>query len=100
MKIFTVALITGLVILFLVFVCVFLIKKNKKQKQEIKELNEKISRLQFNIKYLVHHLDGMAKIKNEADAISDKLNKAKTDEEISNIVDVIIATNNNRVQDN
>ena len=42
--------------------------------------------------------EDVAKIKKEADKISDKINGAKTDEEISDIVSAIISANNDRVQ--
>jgi hypothetical protein len=44
------------------------------------------------------HTEEITKIKNEAEKISDKINGAKTDEEISDIVSAIISANNDRVQ--
>lgn len=73
-------------------------KDNKKLKNQIEAYKTETESLQKNIAYLMKNAEDVAKIKNEADKISDKINGAKTDEEISDIVSAIISANNDRVQ--
>ena len=70
------------------------------QKNKIEVLEDEIKSLKSDIAYLVKHIEEISRIKNEADKISDKINGAKTDEEVADIVSVIINANNDRVQDN
>ena len=53
--------------------------------------------LQTNIAYLVKHAEEIQRIQKDADEISNKINGAKTDEEISDIVSAIISANNDRL---
>lgn len=89
-------------VVFLIFiVCIqSLAKTNRQQKNKIEILEDEIKGLKSNLAYLVKHLEEVTRIKNEADRISDKINGAKTDEEVADIVSVIISANNDRVQDN
>ena len=73
-------------------------KDNKKLKNQIEAYKTETESLQKNIAYLMKNAEDVAKIKKEADKISDKINGAKTDEEISDIVSAIISANNDRVQ--
>ena len=73
-------------------------KDNKKLKNQIEAYKTETESLQKNIAYLMKNAEDIAKIKNEADKISDKINGAKTNEEISDIVSAIISANNDRVQ--
>lgn len=73
-------------------------KDNKKLKNQIEAYKTETESLQKNIAYLMKNAEDVAKIKKEADKISDKINGAKTNEEISDIVSAIISANNDRVQ--
>jgi cell division protein FtsB len=93
-------IIIALVVLLLIFGASLSIvyKDNKKLKNQIEAYKMENENLQKNIAYLVKHTEEITKIKKEADKISDKINGAKTDEEISDIVSAIISANNDRVQ--
>ena len=90
--------ITGLtVILILSAIVQELWKRNKELKQKAEAFQIENENLQQNIAYLMKHTEEIQKIKNEADKISEKINGAKSDEEISDIVSAIISANNDRV---
>ena len=90
--------ITGLtIILILSAVVQELWKRNRELKQKVEAFQIENEKLQQNIAYLMKHTEEIQKIKNEADKISEKINGAKTDEEISDIVSAIISANNDRV---
>lgn len=74
--------------------------KNKELKRENKELLSKIDLLNINVAYLVKHSQEMASIQRSQSEIRNKIEEAKDDEEISDIVSAIIAANNSRVQNN
>ncbi len=91
--------ITGLtIILILSAVVQEFWKRNRELKQKVEAFQIENENLQQNIAYLMKHTEEITKIKNEAEKISDKINGAKTDEEISDIVSAIISANNDRVQ--
>lgn len=88
-------------IIIIICLCAFLygiIRKAIIQKKEIILLKEEISAEKEKTGYLMKHIDEIAKIKNDEISISQKIEGAKTDEEISNIVSAIISANNSRVQ--
>ena len=90
--------ITGLtVILILSAIVQELWKRNRELKQKVEAFQIENETLQQNIAYLMKHTEEIQKIKNEADKISEKINGAKSDEEISDIVSAIISANNDRL---
>ena len=90
--------ITGLtIILILSAVVQELWKRNRELKQKVEAFQIENETLQQNIAYLMKHTEEIQKIKNEADKISEKINGAKSDEEISDIVSAIISANNDRL---
>jgi cell division protein FtsB len=93
-------IIIALLVLLLIFGASFYVvyKDNKKLKNQIEAYKMETESLHKNIAYLMKNAEDIAKIKKEADKISDKINGAKTDEEISDIVSAIISANNDRVQ--
>ena len=93
-------IIIALLVLLLIFGACFSVvyKDNKKLKNQIEAYKMEAETLHKNIVYLMKNAEDVAKIKKEADKISDKINGAKTDEEISDIVSAIISANNDRVQ--
>ena len=100
MNTLTIVLAVATIFLILVACIHTLWTRNKMQKNKIEILEDEIKGLKSNLAYLVKHIEEVTRIKNEADKISDKINGAKTDEEIANIVSVIIDANNDRVQNN
>ena len=90
--------ITGLtVILILSAIVQELWKRNRELKQKVEAFQIENGNLQQNIAYLMKHTEEITKIKNEAEKISEKINGAKSDEEISDIVSAIISANNDRL---
>ena len=93
-------IIIALLVLLLIFGTAFstVYKENKKLKNQNEAYRIETESLQKNIAYLMKNAEDVVKIKKEADKISDKINGAKTDEEIIDIVSAIISANNDRVQ--
>lgn len=94
----TITLFIAIVILFLILFIVA--NKSVNDKKQIKKLEEQIICEQEKIGYLMRHLDELARIKKDEKTINDKIEGAKTDEEVADIVTAIILANNERVQDN
>ena len=95
----TTTIIIALFILLLVFgACIqSLWKKNRDLKQKLEGFQIENESLQQNIAYLVKHAEEIQRIQKDADEISNKINGAKSDEEISDIVSAIISANNDRL---
>ncbi|MDY3723483.1 MAG: hypothetical protein SOZ96_12975 [Treponema sp.] len=74
------------------------VKKNKKLKTENKQLSDKIGQLNTNIAFLVKHSQELAQIHKEKEKTFERIEEARTDEEIADIVSIIINSNNQRVQ--
>ena len=74
------------------------IKSNKKLKNEDKQLSGKIKQLNTNIAYLVKHSQELAQIHKEKEKTFERIEEARTDEEIADIVSIIVNANNQRVQ--
>jgi uncharacterized protein HemX len=77
-----------------------LIRDRKAQKKEIQELKSEINSARENVKQLSEYIKNSDKIRKEEKEIAEKIKEAKTDEEVHNIINDIIALNNNRVQNN
>lgn len=67
-------------------------------KKEIKRLKEQLIAEQEKIGYMMRHIEELARIKKDEKTINDKIEGAKTDEEVADIVTAIILANNARVQ--
>lgn len=93
----TIILAEAVLILILIFAIRSLSQKNKNTKQKLDGYIIENENLQQNIAYLVKHTEEIQKIQKQANEISNKINGAKTDEEISDIVSAIISANNDRV---
>lgn len=74
------------------------VKSNKKLKNENKQLSGKIEQLNTNIAYLVKHSQELAQIHKEKEKTFERIEEARTDEEIADIVSIIVNANNQRVQ--
>ena len=75
-----------------------LIRDKKAQKKEIRELKNEINSARENVKQLSDFIRNSDKIRKEEKQIAEKIKEAKTDEEVHNIINDIIALNNSRVQ--
>lgn len=75
-----------------------LIRDRKAQKKEIQELKNEVISASENVKQLTDFIRNSDKIRKEEKEIAEKIKEAKTDEEVHNIINDIIALNNNRVQ--
>lgn len=75
-----------------------LIKDKSRQKKEIQELKNEIISARENVKQLTDFIRNSDKIRKEEKQIAEKIKEAKTDEEVHEIINDIIALNNNRVQ--
>ena len=77
-----------------------LIRDRKAQKKEIQELKNEINSARENVNQLTDFIRNSDKIRKEEKQIAEKIKEAKTDEEVHNIINDLIALNNSRVQDN
>ena len=76
-----------------------LIKAIQAKKKEINELKTEINSAHENVRQLTDYIKNCDKIRKEEKEIAEKIKEAKTDEEVHNIINDIIAHNNARVQD-
>lgn len=98
MNTITIILVMVAIIAIMCGVIYALIRDGKKQKQEIKELQNEIISARENVKQLTDFIRNSDKIRKEEKQIAEKIKEAKTDEEVHNIINDIIALNNSRVQ--
>ena len=75
-----------------------LIKMLQKNKKEIQSLNNELNSARENVRQLSEYIKNSDKIRKEEKEIAEKIKEAKTDEEVHNIINSIIALNNSRVQ--
>ena len=75
-----------------------LIKIIKRNKKEIQSLNNELNSARENVRQLSEFIKTSDKIRKEEKEIAEKIKEAKTDEEVHNIINDIIALNNSRVQ--
>ena len=75
-----------------------LIRDRKAQKKEIQELKNELNSARENVRQLSEYIKNSDKIRKEEKEIAEKIKEAKTDEEVHNIINDIIALNNSRVQ--
>ena len=94
----TVILVMFAIIVMCGAVIYVLIKDRIKQKKEIQELKNEINSARENVKQLSDFIRNSDKIRKEEKQIAEKIKEAKTDEEVHNIINDIIALNNSRVQ--
>jgi len=98
MNTLTIILVMLAIIVIMGGVIYALIKARIKQKKEIQELKNEINSARENVKQLTDFIRNSDKIRKEEKQIAEKIKEAKTDEEVHNIINDIIALNNNRVQ--
>ena len=72
--------------------CFFIAEHEKNNK-----LRNRVQTLEANTAYLVKHQEVIADIKKTENETKIRLEEAKTDEEIADVIDSIIELNNNRL---
>ena len=77
-----------------------LIKMLQKNKKEIQSLNNELNSARENVRQLSDYIKNSDKIRKEEKEFADRIKEAKTDEEVHNIINDLVALNNSRVQDN
>lgn len=93
-------IVTLLILLVItVEIAVEFVKRNKKLKRDVSELENAIADKNKSIAYLLKHAEELANIQAYENDVKHKLEEAKSDEEISDIVGSIISVNNSLVQD-
>ena len=100
MNTLTIILVMVAIIVMCGVVIYSLIKMLQKNKKEIQSLNNELNSARENVKQLTDFIRNSDKIRKEEKEIAEKIKEAKTDEEVHNIINDIIALNNARVQDN
>ena len=98
MNTLTIILIMFAIIVTMGAVIYALIRDRIKQKKEKQELKNEIISARENVKQLSDFIKNSDKIRKEEKQIAEKIKEAKTDEEVHNIINDIIALNNSRVQ--
>ena len=98
MNTLTIILIMFAIIVMCGAVIYSLIKMVQKNKKEIQGLNNELNSARENVRQLSEFIKTSDKIRKEEKEIAEKIKEAKTDEEIHNIINDIIALNNSRVQ--
>lgn len=86
----------GVIILLLV-VLYFLYRCYKSAKEQNKSLIKQIENQQKNILYLYKHAQEVATIEKDRIKVDEKIEGAKSDEEILDIINAIIDVNNDRM---
>ena len=93
----TVILILIAIIFCLIAALIITISVLKKQSDENKKLREETENQQKNIIYLYKHAQEIAEITSEANKLEGKINNAKTDEEIIDVINSVINNNNSKL---
>ena len=93
-----------LILLAIIVICgaviYSLIKMLQKNKKEIQSLNNELNSARENVRQLSDYIKNSDKIRKEEKEFADRIKEAKTDEEVHNIINDLVALNNSRVQDN
>ena len=100
MNTLTIILVMLAIIVIMGGVIYALIRDRKAQKKEIQELKNEVISARENVKQLTDFIRNSDKIRKEEKEFADRIKEAKTDEEVHNIINDLIALNNSRVQDN
>ena len=93
-----VLLIEAAVVLVLILVLVIISKTLSSLKKENKRLEGELEQAKTNIAYLYRNAQEIAKIEKDEKKVAEEIKNAKTDEEIFDIVNAVIASNNSRVR--
>ena len=83
------------VMLVLIFVTAHI---TRKLQDENTKLKEETTKQKATIVEMYNHAEELAQIQQDKSEVNQKINEAKTDEEISQIINGIIATNNSKLR--
>ena len=93
-----VLLIEAAVIVILILLLVIISKTLSSLKKENKRLEGELEQSKTNIAYLYRNAQEIAKIEKDEKKVSEEIKNAKSDEEIFDVVNAVIAANNARVR--
>lgn len=87
--------------IYIVLICiiVFVSRICRKLQAEKTALEVELQALKANLAFMVRHAEELAQIKKDQKTTDQKIAEAKTDEEIIDIINAVIASNNDRVRD-
>lgn len=87
--------------IYIVLICiiVFVSRTCRKLQAEKTELEVELQAQKANLAFMVRHAEELAQIKEDQKTTDQKITEAKTDEEIIDIINAVIASNNDRVRD-
>ena len=91
-------IIEAVVIVVLILLLVIVSKILSSLKKENKRLEGELEQAKTNIAYLYRNAKEIAKIEKDEKKVSEEIKNAKSDEEIFDIVNTVIAANNSRVR--
>jgi len=91
-------LIEAAIIIILILVLVIISKSLSSLKKENKRLEGELEQAKTNIAYLYRNAKEIAKIEKDEKKVAEEIKNAKSDEEIFDIVNTVIAANNSRVR--
>lgn len=91
-------LVEAAVIVILIQILVIIFKTLSSLKKENKRLEGELEQAKTNIAYLYRNAKEIAKIEKDEKKVSEEIRNAKSDEEIFNVVNTVIAANNSRVR--
>lgn len=90
--------IAGIIILILVIVLYFTALVCKQLQGENTEIKTELAKQKATIAELLKHAEEVAQISQDKGKVQEKIENAKTDEELVNIANAIIGVNNDRLR--
>lgn len=93
-------IILSVIIVILIGIIYLLFRNIDKQKTEIKSLSKNIDKFLLQIKSLTDYISELKKIKIDEDNFQQKLSEAENEEDIFAVINGIVKSNNDRVQNN
>lgn len=85
------------IILALISINLILAKVSKNEKRKRIKVEEELQKQKENLLFLFNHSEEIATIKADKNKISQEINNEKTDEEVINIINTVINSNNTRM---
>lgn len=93
-----VTLVLLLTIIALLIIIIAIARVCRKLQKENLQYKDKFKKAKENMVYLLNHAEEIAEIQRKEKEVEAKINGAKTDEEILDIINTIVDTNNDRVR--
>lgn len=94
MQVYTIIGIIFISLVIAVIIMAFLLQKNARQ---ILSLQKENKQLQYNVEYIYRYSETIAKIKREMGDINDEIKQAETTDEIIDILNRVISSNNDKL---